>query len=73
MEKANFEWDESKNIANQKDHGVSFEEAQHAFLDKLRIIAHDEKHSAEEERWFCVGKVEGRTLTVRFTYRNGGC
>ena len=38
-----FEWDEGKNLANLKEHGVSFGEAQFAFLDPRRIIAHDEK------------------------------
>ena len=69
MKESTFEWDERKNLANQKDHGVSFEEAQYAFFDKCRLIAHDEKHSAKEERWFCIGKVGERILTVRFTYR----
>jgi uncharacterized protein len=70
MPKCLFEWDEEKNLSNQKEHGVSFEEAQYAFLDTERIIAHDEKHSVQEERWFCFGKVQGRILTVRFTYRH---
>ena len=29
-----FEWDERKNRANQKKHGVSFEEAQSVFFDE---------------------------------------
>ena len=70
MNKTIFEWDAAKNITNQKEQDVSFEEAQYAFLDEDRIIAHDEKHSAQEERWFCVGKVGDRILTVRFTYRS---
>ena len=70
MSQRTFEWHEDKNLANQEEHGVSFEEAQYAFLDKQRIIAHDEKHSVEEERWFCIGRVEDRILTVRFTYRH---
>jgi len=60
MPQHSFEWDEEKNLANLKEHGVSFGEAQFAFLDPRRIIAHDEKHSSREERWFCMGKVEGR-------------
>jgi len=66
-----FEWDDAKNISNQTKHGVSFEKAQCAFLDEQRIIIHDEKHSQEEERWFCIGKVDNQVLTVRFTYRDG--
>ncbi len=68
MENPTFEWDETKNRANQEEHGVSFEEAQYAFLDGEPIIAQDEKHSADEERWFCFGRVKGRVLTVRFTF-----
>ena len=71
MTQNTFEWDDDKNLVNQVEHGVSFEEAQYAFLDTKRIIAYDEKHSAEEERWFCIGKVKERILTVRFTYRHG--
>ena len=71
MEQYTFEWDKEKNLVNQERHGISFEEAQWAFFDERRIIAHDEKHSQEEERWFCIGVVEEDVLTVRFTYREG--
>ena len=71
MNTPTFEWDEDKDFENQKKHGVSFAEAQHAFYDPDRVIAHDEAHSTEEERLFCVGDVKGRILTVRFTYRRG--
>lgn len=70
MNTPTFEWDEQKNQSNQKKHGVSFEQAQGAFLDPKRIIIHDEKHSEEEKRLFCIGKVEGTVFTVRFTFRN---
>jgi uncharacterized protein len=34
-----FEWDEKKNSANQRKHGISFEEAKTAFLDdNARVI-----------------------------------
>ena len=65
-----FEWDTQKEATNFKKHGVDFTTAQAVFFDKNRIIAHDEKHSADEDRWFCIGKVKGGILTVRFTYRN---
>lgn len=72
MTKSNFEWDEVKNLENLEKHGVSFYEAQHAFLDKRRVIAEDLSHSQDEKRYFCFGLNQGRTgvLTVRFTYRN---
>ena len=65
-----FEWDEGKNEANQKKHGISFEEAQVAFLDPKRLVALDKTHSTHEKRFYCIGKVSGGILTVRFTYRN---
>ena len=45
MNTPSFEWDEKKNHVNMKKHGVSFFEAQHAFLDKNRVIAEDLEHS----------------------------
>jgi len=73
MSEPNFEWNEAKNQENLQKHGVSFFEAQHAFLDKQRIIAKDITHSQEEERYYCFGLNKEKTgiLTVRFTYRSG--
>ncbi len=65
----NFEWDEKKNEINIKKHGVSFFNAQYAFSDVNRVIAEDTKHSDNEKRYYCFGKVSGGIMTVRFTYR----
>ncbi len=70
MKKINFEWDERKDILNQEKHGISFYEAQKAFLDLDRVIAEDIEHSSEEKRYYCFGKVEKEIMTVRLTYRN---
>ena len=64
-----FEWDSAKEAVNQLKHGVTFSEAQLAFLDPNRVIARDAKHSRTEERFYCFGRVELGVLTVRFTYR----
>ncbi|MCC6946287.1 MAG: BrnT family toxin [Bradyrhizobiaceae bacterium] len=66
-----FEWDERKNRSNKEKHGVSFTEAQHAFLDPKRVIAEDLSHGSSERRYFCFGRVGGGVLTVRFTWRAG--
>ena len=68
-----FEWNELKHLENQRKHGVSFEEAQYAFLDHNQIIVRDDDHSQSEQRYYCfgLGKNKTRVLTVRFTYRNG--
>lgn len=70
MSNIHFEWDSNKDKLNQKKHKTSFSLAQYAFLDPNRIIAKDLKHSDEEERYFCIGKVNDGIITVRFTYRN---
>jgi uncharacterized DUF497 family protein len=64
-----FEWDEAKALANEAKHGVSFELAQHAFLDPERVVVPDLGHSSREKRYFCFGWVEGGVMTVRFTWR----
>jgi uncharacterized DUF497 family protein len=66
-----FEWDAAKDRANHAKHGVSFAQAQEAFLDPLRVIAEDLDHSDVERRYFCFGWVDGGVMTVRFTWRRG--
>ncbi|MGQ0442232.1 MAG: BrnT family toxin [Methylophilaceae bacterium] len=70
MAKTKFEWNKDKDAENLKKHSISFSVAQYAFADPLRVIAKDETHSQEEERFYCFGLVNGGVLTVRFTYRN---
>lgn len=66
-----FVWDVEKEVANIHKHGVDFETAARAFKDPRRKIYVDERHGETEERLFCLGKVEGKIMTVRFTYREG--
>lgn len=70
MEKFTFEWDENKEQLNIEKHGVSFYEAQKAFLDRNRVIAEDIEHSHDEARYYCFGKIGDMIMSVRFTYRN---
>ena len=70
MDDSIFDWDEQKNEANIAKHGISFFEAQKAFLDPYRIIAEDVEHSKTEKRYYCFGKVDEGILTVRFIYRD---
>lgn len=64
-----FIWDLEKEIANIKKHRVDFTTACNVFKDPCRKIYIDDRHSREEERFFCVGKIGDKILTVRFTYR----
>jgi uncharacterized DUF497 family protein len=65
-----FEWSEDRNLSNTEKHGVSFYDAQYAFADVNRIILEDTVHSQQEKRYFCIGKIEGGIVTVRFAYRH---
>ncbi len=69
MAGASFEWDPNKDEENQSKHGVSFSEAQLAFLDPQRVIAEDFAHGSIEKRQYCFGVVGEGIMTVRFTYR----
>jgi len=69
MDRTRFDWDEEKDRENRAKHSVSFSVAQRAFLDPLRIIVEDVKHSGEEDRFYCIGHVDDGIMTVRFTYR----
>ena len=64
-----FEWDTDKDLENRRKHGVAFEKAQRAFADEHRVIAQDLAHSDREQRFYCMGWVDGGVLTVRFTLR----
>lgn len=66
-----FIWDINKETANIAKHGIDFSTAKKAFFDKGRKIFIDSKHSVKEPRYFCIGKINNRIITVRFTYRDG--
>ena len=65
-----YEWDEDKNKLNIEKHGISFDEAKKVFDDPDRLTLFDEGHSHSEDRYFCIGNVNGGILTVRFVIRN---
>lgn len=45
-----FEWDPGKDLENQANHGVSFDEASAVFGDPFAITIDDPDHSSDEER-----------------------
>jgi uncharacterized DUF497 family protein len=51
-----FDWDNRKNNANQKKHGISFEEAQTVFFDDDALEFPDPDHSAREDRFLLLGQ-----------------
>jgi len=65
-----FEWDERKNRANQRKHGVSFEEAETAFTDENGLLMADPDHSEEEDGFVLLGlSAVLRLLVVCHCYR----
>ena len=58
-----FEWDERKNRANLRKHGVSFELARRVFLDPMRF-SFLERVVDGEERWQTFGVVNGVLLLM---------
>jgi uncharacterized DUF497 family protein len=64
-----FEWDENKNVANIRKHGIAFEDAKYVFQDPLRTVLFDWEHSIHEERWKVYG-IFRRVLTVIFTEKD---
>lgn len=65
-----FAWDRRKARSNLLKHGVSFEEAESAFLDEGARIIDDPDHSEEEDRFILLGfSLQGRCLVVIHCYR----
>jgi uncharacterized protein len=57
-----FSWDERKNRANRRKHGVSFETATIVFRDEHVIFAQDREVDGEP-RWQAIGKA-GETVLL---------
>jgi len=65
-----FEWDNKKNLSNEKKHKVSFEEARSVFFDENARLIADPEHSEDEERFILLGLSNKlRLLVVVHTYR----
>ncbi len=55
MNSLNFEWDENKNLSNQKKHDITFEQAKTVFADEFGRLIPDPDHSEGEERFILMG------------------
>jgi len=65
------EWDQAKDLANRRKHGVSFEEASELFrsvADYLEIL--DESHSAAEDRFIALGRIQRGLILIIWTERH---
>lgn len=64
MDTLRFEWDENKNLINQRKHGISFDEAKTVFYDDEALVIDDPEHSEEEERFIILGLSNKTNLLV---------
>jgi hypothetical protein len=56
-----YEWDEAKDLSNQRKHGVSFDLATLVFEDELCLVFPDRIDDERSElRWHAIGKVQPR-------------
>ncbi len=63
-----IEWDEAKNVANQRKHQISFEEARQLFesgVDFFEIF--DREHSDFEDRFVAIGPISRGLILVIYT------
>ena len=73
MSNLGFEWDLKKAAANEKKHGVSFDEARTVFLDENAKLIDDPDHSAEEDRFVLLGLSSSlKVMLVCHCYREEG-
>ncbi len=58
-----FEWDETKNQANIRKHGLSFGDAHEVFAAPM-LVEEDEREDYGEQRWVGVGFLVGRIVVL---------
>ncbi len=65
-----FEWDEGNSEKNWARHQVARPECEQVFFNFPLVVADDQKHSQDEQRYFALGQTDrGRKLFVVFTVR----
>ena len=62
-----FEWDQGKSLANLEKHEIDFRLAQKLFDG--RPVVTRESPRMSEERWRTTGMLDGRVVTVIWTWR----
>ena len=66
-----FEWDDAKDRANRKKHGIAFAEAQTAFFDENALRFLDPDDSAGEDRFILLGMSSKlRVLVICHCFRD---
>ena len=63
-----FEWDDNKEKLNIAKHGIDFSTAALIFRDPMRIELYDETHSAYEDRYITMGRIDGVMVVIIVVY-----
>ncbi len=58
-----FEWDEAKNVANQRKHGLNFKDASAIFSDPMRVTRYEQIENGEV-RWQTVGTLSAHRIIL---------
>ncbi|MGY2291075.1 BrnT family toxin [Pseudomonas sp. SDO528_S397] len=65
-----FEWDESKNQANIRKHGIDFHDVSDIFQHPM-LSQRDERANYQEDRWVSIGWIKRLIGVVVYTERHG--
>ena len=66
-------WDDAKDLANQRKHRVSFEEASELFRSGVNYLEiFDDEHSVTEDRFIAIGPIRRGLVLVVSTERDEG-
>lgn len=64
-------WDEIKNLANRRKHGISFEEAQELLTSSANYLEiFDEVHSRSEDLFIAIGPIARGLIVVTWVERD---
>jgi uncharacterized DUF497 family protein len=64
-----FQWDEAKDAANRRKHGLGFREAAEIFRGYV-LIAEDFRRDYGERRLVALGEYDGEVIRLIFTERD---
>jgi uncharacterized DUF497 family protein len=65
-----FEWNETKDAANKRKHGIGFRQAAEIFRGYV-LTAEDKRRDYGERRWIALGEYGGEVIRVVYTERGG--
>ena len=65
-----FEWDEAKNQANIRKHGIDFNDVPDIFQHPM-LALRDDREDYGEDRWISIGRIKSLMGVVVYAERRG--